>query len=45
MSNLVYQTGNIRIFHGDNMAAMAQMKDKQYSLAIVDPPYGIGAAY
>ena len=24
------------------MVAMARMKDKQYSLALVDPPYGIG---
>ena len=27
----------------DNMEAMAQMKPKQYDLAIVDPPYGIDA--
>lgn len=27
---------------GDCMAAMAQMKDNEFDLAIVDPPYGIG---
>jgi site-specific DNA-methyltransferase (adenine-specific) len=27
----------------DNMDAMAQMGDKEFSLAVVDPPYGIGA--
>ena len=26
----------------DCMAAMAEMPDKAYELAIVDPPYGIG---
>ena len=28
----------------DCMAAMSQMKDNEFELAIVDPPYGIGAA-
>jgi site-specific DNA-methyltransferase (adenine-specific) len=28
----------------DNMDAMAQMKDNEFSLACVDPPYGIGAS-
>lgn len=32
----------INIIHGDCMVAMARMKDKQYDLAICDPPYGIG---
>ena len=30
----------INIIHGDCMEAMAKMKDKEYDLAIVDPPYG-----
>lgn len=32
----------IRMFNADCMDAMAAMRDKQYDLAIVDPPYGIG---
>jgi len=32
----------IRMFNADCMDAMAAMPDKQYDLAIVDPPYGIG---
>ena len=32
---------NINIYNGDCMAAMAEMQDNQYDLAIVDPPYGI----
>ena len=34
---------NINLYHGDCMDAMAEMQDNQYDLAIVDPPYGIGA--
>jgi site-specific DNA-methyltransferase (adenine-specific) len=34
---------NVQIIHGDCMEAMASMKDKEFELAIVDPPYGIGA--
>lgn len=30
------------MFNADCMEAMAAMRDKQYDLAIVDPPYGIG---
>ena len=30
---------NINIIHGDCMEAMSKMKDKEYDLAIVDPPY------
>lgn len=30
------------MFNADCMEAMAAMSDKQYDLAIVDPPYGIG---
>ena len=29
-------------YNSDCMAAMAQMKDNEFDLAIVDPPYGIG---
>lgn len=29
--------------HGDCLEAMKQMQDNQFDLAIVDPPYGIGA--
>lgn len=32
---------NIRLYNADCMDAMREMRDKQYSLAIVDPPYGI----
>ena len=29
-------------FNIDCMAAMSEMKDNEFNLAIVDPPYGIG---
>ncbi len=32
----------INLIHGDCMEGMSKMKDKQYQLSIVDPPYGIG---
>lgn len=32
----------INLYWGDCMKAMESMKDNQYDLAIVDPPYGIG---
>ena len=31
----------INLYCGDNLEAMKNMKDKQYDLAIVDPPYGL----
>jgi site-specific DNA-methyltransferase (adenine-specific) len=34
----------INLYLGDCMEAMKQMKDKQYDLAIVDPPYGLNIA-
>ena len=34
---------NINIYNMDCLEAMARMPDKAYELAIVDPPYGIGA--
>lgn len=40
---LITDFGPIRHHHGDNMEFMATIPDKYYDLAIVDPPYGIGA--
>jgi site-specific DNA-methyltransferase (adenine-specific) len=34
----------IELLHEDNMKLMARYPDKYFDLAIVDPPYGIGAA-
>jgi len=34
--------GNITLYNADCMEVMKTFKDKQFSLAIVDPPYGIG---
>ena len=34
--------GNIKLYNADNMEVMKTFKDKQFSLAIIDPPYGIG---
>jgi site-specific DNA-methyltransferase (adenine-specific) len=36
-------TDKIRLFHIDNMEFMKSKPDGYYDLAIVDPPYGIGA--
>lgn len=36
--------GNIRLYNCDCMKFMKDVPDKYYELAIVDPPYGIGAA-
>lgn len=33
---------NIQIYNEDCLPAMRQMKDNEFDLAIVDPPYGIG---
>ena len=33
-----------KIYNMDCLAAMREMPDKAFSLAVVDPPYGIGAA-
>ena len=33
-----------KIHHGDCLEAMKDMKDNEFDLAIVDPPYGIGAS-
>jgi len=34
--------GNATLYHGDCMELMATLDDKEFDLAIVDPPYGIG---
>lgn len=34
--------GNIKLYNGDCMEILRQTPDKHYSLAIIDPPYGIG---
>ena len=36
------QLGNIKLYNADCMQVMKTFKDKQFSLAICDPPYGIG---
>ena len=36
-------TNNIKITNEDNMALMSRYPDDYFDLAIVDPPYGIGA--
>lgn len=38
------QLGNIKLYNGDCMEVMKTFKDKQFDLAIVDPPYGINFA-
>jgi len=35
--------GNIKLYNADCMEVMKTFKDKQFDLAIIDPPYGIGA--
>jgi site-specific DNA-methyltransferase (adenine-specific) len=35
--------GNIKLYNADCMEVMKTFKDKQFDLAIVDPPYGINA--
>jgi site-specific DNA-methyltransferase (adenine-specific) len=36
--------GNATLYHGCCLEAMREMPDNAFSLAIVDPPYGIGIA-
>ena len=38
----VEQLGNIKLYNADCMEVMKTFKDKQFSLAIIDPPYGLG---
>jgi site-specific DNA-methyltransferase (adenine-specific) len=35
--------GNIKLYNADCMEVMKTFKGKQFDLAIIDPPYGIGA--
>jgi len=37
-----YHSGKIHLYNGDCMDLLRQTPDKYYSLALVDPPYGIG---
>ena len=37
-----YQKDGVTLINADNMAIMKTFKDKEFDLAIVDPPYGIG---
>ena len=39
-----YHTENLSFYNADCMDLMKTFKDKEFNLAIVDPPYGIGAA-
>ena len=34
--------GNLTFYNADNLEIMRVMKDNEFDLAIVDPPYGIG---
>jgi len=36
--------GNIKLYNADCMEVMKTFKDKQFDLAIIDPPYGIDVA-
>jgi site-specific DNA-methyltransferase (adenine-specific) len=36
------QVGKATLIHGDCMEYMSTLKDKEFDLAVVDPPYGIG---
>ena len=38
------QLENIKLYNGDCMEYMKTIPDKYFELALVDPPYGIGAA-
>src|SRR4051812_6152400 len=38
---VVSVTPKIELFNEDNMAVLARYPDKHFTLAIVDPPYGI----
>ncbi len=41
--NSVHLAPNLTLIHGDCLEYMATLADGAYSLAVVDPPYGIGA--
>ena len=40
----MYEFENIKMYNMDCMEFMKDIPDKFYELAIVDPPYGIGAS-
>lgn len=42
-NNPIYETNFLKLFHADCMEIMKQYPNKYFDLAIVDPPYGIGA--
>lgn len=42
--NKIYKTDFLDLYHCDCMELLRQTPDNYYSLALVDPPYGIGAA-
>lgn len=42
--NSAYETPNITITNEDNMVLMSRYPDKYFDLAIVDPPYNVGAS-
>ena len=44
MNEPIYKTDFLDLFHADCMEIMKQYPDKYFDLAIVDPPYGIGAS-
>ena len=43
-NNKMEQLENIKLYNGDCMEYMKTIPDKYFELALVDPPYGIGAA-
>ena len=42
---MMEQFGNIKLYNADCMEVMKTFKDKQFSLAIIDPPYGINVNF
>lgn len=41
MSNKIIQIGKATLINGDCMEYMSTLKNKEFDLAVVDPPYGI----
>ncbi len=41
--NVITETHKIELYNEDNMTLMSRYPDNYFDLAIVDPPYGIGA--
>lgn len=44
MSNKIIQIGKATLINGDCMEYMSTLKNKEFDLAVIDPPYGIGAS-